>query len=121
MLKTKLIAFSQKLTDTIIFSQKSCALEIKGSPLAFAEEVENLGVLRTARPGNMANLMLRISAHRSKLFSILPAGLAPHHRAKTSSCLMSVFMLFLSCFLVWLLWSSQSLRSQSWINTTRIY
>ena len=86
--KTKLIAFSKTFTDTI--NTRQCSpIEINGSPLAFSEEVDHLGVLRTARPDNMSNIMLRISAHRSKLFSILPAGLSRHHRAKTSSCLIA--------------------------------
>ena len=74
--KTKLVAFTvDSDLDTHIRTEAS-PITLNGSNLPFSMEAEHLGVLRTSNASNSPNIMKRIAAHRRKLFSLLPGGLA---------------------------------------------
>ena len=86
--KTKLIAFSTKENDPQVrFAKLTSELSLCGTRIPFSEEVEHLGVLRTARLGNATNVLERLKAHNHQLFSILPAGLALGHHANPAACI----------------------------------
>ena len=86
--KTKLIAFSNKSCDSLAkYGVLTSGISLNDEPVPFSEEAEHLGILRTSQPGNMVNVLDRLSAHNKKLFSILPAGLALGHHANPAACL----------------------------------
>ena len=58
-----------------------------GHKVGFSAEAEHVGILRTAQPGNMANLLARMSAHTRALYSVLPAGLARGHHGNPAAAL----------------------------------
>ena len=88
--KTKLIAFSNKACVPLTkYGILTSGISLHGKPVPFSEEAEHLGILRTSQPGNMANVLDRLSAHNKKLFSILPAGLALGHHANPAACLLA--------------------------------
>ena len=88
--KTKLVAFSNKATDPLVkYGILTSGISLNGEPVLFSEEAEHLGILRTSLPGNMANVLDRLSAHNKKLFSVLPAGLALGHHANPAACLLA--------------------------------
>ena len=84
--KTKLLMFKSGTLE-IDPTQETSFLELNGNTIPFSSEAEHLGVLRTSSASNLPNVMKRISAHRRKLYSLLPAGLASRHNASPSSCL----------------------------------
>ena len=84
--KIRLLAFSKNEMD-IEYSKEISPINISNMKIAFSEEAEHLGVIRTSSATNMTNLMARISAHRAKLFSLLPSGLAFHHQANPAAVL----------------------------------
>ena len=88
--KTKLIAFSNKTCDPLAkYGVLTSGISLHDEPVTFSEEAEHLGILRTCQPGNMPNVLDRLSAHNKKLFSILPAGLALGHHANPAACLLA--------------------------------
>ena len=88
--KTKLIAFSNKSCDPLAkYGVLTSGISLHGEPVPFSEEAEHLGILRTSQPGNMANVLGRLTAHNKKLYSILPAGLALGHHANPAACLLA--------------------------------
>ena len=60
---------------------------LNGKSITFSCEAEHLGILRSSSASNMPNLINRFSAHKRKLFSLLPAGMALRHSASPSSCI----------------------------------
>ena len=60
---------------------------LDGQKIEFSTLAEHLGIVRSSSPGNMPNIVERLSAYESKLFSVLPAGLALHHHANPAACL----------------------------------
>ena len=83
--KTKLVAFTGNpdLPD----NHEISIISLNGLPLPFSSEAEHLGVLRTSNASNVPNIMKRIAAHRRKLFSLLPGGLARGHYASPAASL----------------------------------
>ena len=55
--------------------------------MAFSPEAEHLSVIRSETMSNSAHILTRISAHRAKIFALLPAGLAYNHHANTAAAL----------------------------------
>ena len=86
--KTKLLAFCNNEHDVLVkYSKAISPISLNGQKIEFSEQAEHLGILRTAAPGNVVNILDRMSAYRSKLFSVLPAGMALHHHADPAACL----------------------------------
>ena len=83
--KTKLVAFT-RIPDLHTIEEAS-PICLNGLPLPFSIEAEHLGVLRTSNVSNVPNIMMRIAAHRRKLFSLLPGGLARGHYASPAASL----------------------------------
>ena len=84
--KIRLVAFAKDET-WIEYDKNISPITISGNKISFSDEAEHLGVIRSATADNTSNIMNRISAHRSKLFSILPAGLANHHHSNPAAVL----------------------------------
>ena len=79
--KTKLVVFSKDENDhQVKYSKLISNITLHGEQIPFSQEAEHLGIVRSSS-GNLSNLVERFSAHRKKLFSVLPAGLALHHNA----------------------------------------
>ena len=79
--KTKLLAFCNNENDELVkYAKDISPISLYGQKIGFSEQAEHLGILRSASPGNVVNILDRMSAYRSKLFSVLPAGMAPHHQ-----------------------------------------
>ena len=85
--KTKLVAFARKADEDLDYAKKVSPISLYGQEIPFSLEAEHLGVLRASSCSNMPTLMSRMSAHRKKLFSLLPASLARHHYASPAACL----------------------------------
>ena len=78
--KTKLLVFAKnKDPELVLYPKLISTLSLNNHVLPFSEEAEHLGIIRTASPGNMVNVVQRVSAYKKKLHSLLPAGLALHH------------------------------------------
>ena len=86
--KTKHLVFSRNSESTEVeYAKLISPISLNGHEIAFAEQAEHLGILRSVSAGNMPNIMERVSAHNKKLFSILPAGFSLHHHANPAACL----------------------------------
>ena len=85
--KTKLVAFAKKSDEDLNYAKMVSPISLYGKQIPFSSEAEHLGVLRASSCSNMPALMSRMSAHRKKLFSLLPASLARHHYASPAACL----------------------------------
>ena len=84
--KTKLVAFAKKNDETATYVGNTSSVTLDGNEIFFSEEAEHLGILR-ASSGNNISIMNRISAYRKQIFSLLPTGLAYHHRSSPASSL----------------------------------
>ena len=84
--KIRLVAFT-KDEAWVEYDKSISPITISGNKISFSDEAEHLGVIRSSTADNTSNIMSRISAHRSKLFSLLPAGLANHHHANQAAIL----------------------------------
>ena len=62
-------------------------ISLNGQTIPFSDTAEHLGIIRSTSPGNITNISERLAAHRRKLFSVLPAGMALHHGANPAACL----------------------------------
>ena len=83
--KTKLQAFSTKATATEAFlTTATSLLNIEGENIAFSEDAEHVGVLRSVN-GNLPHLLSRFVAHRRAMHAILPAGSAKSHRGNPAA------------------------------------
>ena len=86
--KIKLLAFCKNENDELVkYAKVISPISLNGQKIEFSEQAEHLGILRSASPGNVVNILDRMSAYRSKLFSVLPAGMARHHHANPAACL----------------------------------
>ena len=86
--KTKLVVFSKNEDAELVKYPKLISpIVLDGHRLEFSEMAEHLGIVRSSSPGNMPNIVERLSSYRNKLFSVLPAGLALHHHASPAACL----------------------------------
>ena len=79
--KTKLVAFATHEDAELKYAKLVSPISINGNSVHFSDEAEHLGVIRSSCGSNMPNIMKRMSAHRGKLYSLLPAGLARGHSA----------------------------------------
>ena len=85
--KTKLVVFTKDENDhQVRYSKLISSISLHGEQIPFSQEAEHLGIIRSSS-GNLPNLVERFSAHRKKLFSVLPAGLALHHNANPVAAL----------------------------------
>ena len=85
--KTKLVVFCRNEEDFLVrYSKLISSISLNGDPIPFSQQAEHLGIIRSCN-GNLPNLVERFSAHKRKLFSVLPAGLALHHNANPAACL----------------------------------
>ena len=85
--KTKLLAFCKSEDDHLVrYAKLASTISLDGRPIPFSQQAEHLGIVRSSS-GNLPNLVERFSAHKKKLFSVLPAGLALHHNANPAACL----------------------------------
>ena len=62
-------------------------ISMNGLKISFSEEAEHVGILRCTKPGNMASVLARMSAHNRALFAVLPAGIARQHNANVAAAL----------------------------------
>ena len=86
--KTKLVVFSKDEDAALVKYPKLISpIVLDGLKIEFSELAEHLGIVRSSSPGNMPNIVERLSAYKNKLFSVLPAGLALHHHANPAACL----------------------------------
>ena len=86
--KTKLVAFCKNDDEHIVRHSKLISpISLYGKAIAFSDTAEHLGILRSSSPGNIPNILERLSAHKKKLFSVLPAGMAMHHHANPAASL----------------------------------
>ena len=87
--KTKPQAFSTKATATEAFlTTATSLLNIEGENIAFSEDAEHVGVLRSVN-GNLPHLLSRFVAHRRAMHAILPAGSAKSHRGNPAANLIT--------------------------------
>ena len=78
--KTKLLVFAKDQDPALVLYPKLIStLSLNGHLLAFSDEAEHLGIIRTTSPGNIVNIVRRVSAYKKQLHALLPAGLALHH------------------------------------------
>ena len=60
---------------------------MEGLRIAFSEEAEHVGILRSTQAGNIANILSRESAHTRAVHAVLPAGLARGHCGNPAAAL----------------------------------
>ena len=83
--KTILQAMSSKRQATeLIYLKELSPIILKGSRLAFKENAEHVGIIRSAA-GNLPNIMNRISSHKRAVAAVLHSGAARHHRANPAA------------------------------------
>ena len=86
--KTKLLVFSNNPEEAqVAYAKLISPITLYGQEIAFSDQAEHLGILRSVSAGNFPNIMERVAAHNKKLFSVLPAGIALHHHANPAACL----------------------------------
>ena len=75
--KNKLLCYtpSGQTLDTSYWKVVS-PISMNGVRISFSQEAEHVGILRTILPGNMHNLLARVSSHTRAVHAALPAGLA---------------------------------------------
>ena len=87
--KTKLQVYSGKSSETEAFLGKATSLlNISGHQIAFVDEAEHVGIVRSVA-GNLPHLLSRFVAHRRAMFGILPVGLAMAHRGNPAANLQA--------------------------------
>ena len=85
--KTKLQVFSNKATwQQAYYDSVISPMNIDGESLAFVNETEHVGLIRSV-DGNLPHILSRFSSHRGALFKVLPAGLAWGHRGNPAVAL----------------------------------
>jgi hypothetical protein len=84
--KTKLLVWSpqHKKAETELL-KLSCPINIDNLLIKYSDTAEHVGVLRSVAGGHMPHILDRVSAHRRALFSVLPTGVARHHRGNPSA------------------------------------
>ena len=86
--KTQLLAFhNEKYAAEVEYIKSTSLISLAGKEVPFSSEAEHLGVVCSEMTSNTAHILSRISAHRAKIFSLLPAGLAYGHLASTAATL----------------------------------
>ena len=86
--KTRLLVFYKDQNSHIVkYSKLISNISLYGQEIPFSTTAEHLGVVRTSSSSNIPNIVERLAAHRRKLFSILPAGMAHHHVANPAASL----------------------------------
>ena len=86
--KTKLLCYTprghQAETD---YWKLVSPVSIGSLRIPFTEEAEHVGVLRCTRPGNMASVLARQSAHTKAVFGVLFTGIARRHYGNPAASL----------------------------------
>ena len=83
--KTKLLAFTPPGSEMEVeYAKIISPVNINGRFIPFSESAEHVGILRSIY-GNGPNILSRFSAHRSAVFSLLPAGMARGHRGNPAA------------------------------------
>ena len=85
--KTRLLGYSTKFSElSFKIAAKSNPISIGGVPVAFADEAEHVGIIRSTE-GNMPNILHRITEHKKSLGSVLSTGMARGHRGSPAAAL----------------------------------
>ena len=86
--KTKLLCYTPcgQHLDTYYWKTVS-PITMEGLRIAFSEEAEHVGILRSTQAGNIANILSRESAHTRAVHAVLPAGLARGHCGNPAAAL----------------------------------
>ena len=83
--KTKLLAFTPPGSEMEVeYAKIISPVNINGKFIPFSESAEHVGIVRSIH-GNGPNILSRFSAHRSAVFSLLPAGMARGHRGNPAA------------------------------------
>ena len=86
--KTRLLVFSKDQNSHLVkYSKLISNISLYGQKIPFSTTAEHLGVIRSSTCSNVPNIVERLAAHRRKLFSILPSGMARHHGANPAASL----------------------------------
>ena len=86
--KTRLLVFTKDPKNPLVnYSKMINPISLYGQTIPFSDTAEHLGIIRSTSPGNITNISERLAAHRRKLFSVLPAGMALRHGANPAACL----------------------------------
>ena len=86
--KTKLLAFCKNEDDhRVRYAKLISPISLYEQKIEFSDKAEHLGIIRSSTPGNIPNLVERISAHRRALFSVLPAGMSLRHGGNPAAAL----------------------------------
>ena len=83
--KTRLLVFNKRSdlnTDHLL----ETTVKLNDVDISFSDEAEHLGVTRSSFNNNIS-IMNRISSYKKQLYSLLPAGLAAHHRCSPAAIL----------------------------------
>ena len=84
--KTKLVVFyKNEDAELVKYPKLMSPIVLDEQKIEFSDLAEHLGIVRSSSPGNMPNIVERLSAYKNKLFSVLPAGLALHHHANPAA------------------------------------
>ena len=83
--KTKLQGMGpQSMAESMRYMKMTSHVNIKGTKLDFADEVEHVGIIRSVH-GNNANLLNRISSHKKAIGAVLHNGMARNHRGNPAA------------------------------------
>ena len=83
--KTKLQGMGpQSMAESMRYMKMTSHVNIKGTKLDFADEVEHVGIIRSVH-GNNANLLSRISSHKKAIGAVLHNGMARNHRGNPAA------------------------------------
>ena len=78
--KTKLLCYTPRGRDLDTYYWKVVSpIAMDGTKISFSDEAEHVGILRSTKAGNSANLIARESAHTKAVHAVLPAGMARGH------------------------------------------
>ena len=86
--KLKLLAIGgDRCKDDIEYAKLISRIAMNDNAIPFSQEAEHLGVIRASSGSNLQHIFSRISAHRGKLHTLLPIGMALNHNASVSASL----------------------------------
>ena len=77
--KTKLQVFIPKTASVLQNYFTSRGLSIASEKINFVDEAEHVGIIRSVH-GNLPHLLNRVTAFKNAMASLLPSGMARHHR-----------------------------------------
>ena len=85
--KTKLqVYIPSELSNVEEYIKNSLEIEIDTTPIKFVDTAEHVGVIRSV-DGNLPHILNRMSSHNKAIHSVLPVGIARHHRGNPAASL----------------------------------